>query len=790
MFIKVYLILLISFVANSYKIKSLTKLTNGGQHSRLTISSDQRFLGFAGYGGEYEYECDQIFRLDLNDVSDISKLSSGLGISTMPTFIPGTKYNIAFSSNVHKTNVSDLLKNGNVNICPKHICDSTNDLETKHFCKLYGKNNFVSLYNDFDIFINNIYGNIITQPLDTSYFIGEITFDKTGKNGAVITIENQNLNVLIFNVINSTIFNINKKVSIKNLAWGLKYSSDGSRIYFFHHNTNDAFVHYALSKNIFYTKLNSSISYIDINDYSIKSFSNEIKLYTSMSIGNNNDAFIIDNGVLKYLNFNDSKYTVMEESSTMIAESVVVSKNYDVIFLTLFNSKTGDKDIYVGSLQQNKSSKIKSTIEKFELYEIEKNTFSVWNKINNNDEEMFDAITINNNITHYPGEKHLNNIKQLTFGGENAEGYFSFDDKKLTYQATGIKNYGTKCDQIYQLDLLKDQKTHFSKKISTGLGVCTCSFFFNDNQTTLYAGTFASVQINPSKAGETCPYKMCESPQVESDPVLKKLCGPQYYTWDIYPEFDIFIVNKYGKIIKQLTNWTGYDAEAVLSPDGSKIAFTSLRTGDLELFTMNVDGTDLRQITYDLGYDGGAFFSPDGKKLVFRASRPKTFEEVNLYKTLLKYNMVEPIAMELFVVNVDGTNLRQITHLGASNWAPYYLNDNKRIIFSSDFNATEGFASFDLYVINDDGTGLEHVTKDPYNFNAFPMMNYKGNQIIWGSSRNSPIPKTKDDAQINLFLADWVDPKIVPSTNNSFKKSFIIPNFLLLIFAMYCYIFI
>uniref|UniRef100_A0A0N5B2Z5 Protein TolB n=1 Tax=Strongyloides papillosus TaxID=174720 RepID=A0A0N5B2Z5_STREA len=470
------------------------------------------------------------------------------------------------------------------------------------------------------------------------------------------------------------------------------------------------------------------------------------------------------------------------------AESVLISKNYDRIFFTLYNKTTENKDIYVAALKYSTSTKVNYNVDKLVLYENEKNVFSVWKEDINNIGEKLESIPINNNITHYPGEIHLGKVTQITFGGENARGYFSFDDKKMTYQATGPKNYGTKCDQIYQLDLTKDQKTHFPKKISTGLGVCMGSYFFNDNQTTLYAGTFASVQMNASIPGDTCPYKICKSPLVNSDPVFKSLCR-RYYMWDIYPEFDIFIVNKYGKLIQQLTNTSGYDAEAVLSPDGSKIAFTSMRTGDLELFTMNIDGTDLRQITYDLGYDGGSFFSPDGTKLVFRASRPKTTEEVKVYKTLLKYNMVEPVAMELFVVNVDGTNLRQITNLGGANWVPHYLNDNKRIIFSSNFNPTNGFSSFDLYVINDDGTGLEPVTKDTYNDNAYPMMNYEGDKIVFGSSRNAPIPLTKDDVQVNFFLADWIDPKVTTKSSNSLKITFSMISYIFTLFFMYTYLY-
>jgi Tol biopolymer transport system component len=81
-----------------------------------------------------------------------------------------------------------------------------------------------------------------------------------------------------------------------------------------------------------------------------------------------------------------------------------------------------------------------------------------------------------------------------------------------------------------------------------------------------------------------------------------------------------------------LTNSPGYDAEATVSPDGKKIVFTSVRSGDLELWVMDIDGSNLIQITNGLGYDGGAFFSPDSKRFVFRASRPSTQKDITEYK--------------------------------------------------------------------------------------------------------------------------------------------------------------
>ena len=93
---------------------------------------------------------------------------------------------------------------------------------------------------------------------------------------------------------------------------------------------------------------------------------------------------------------------------------------------------------------------------------------------------------------------------------------------------------------------------------------------------------------------------------------------------------------------------------------------------------MNIDGSGLRQVTTGLGYDGGAFFSPDSKQLIFRASRPKTEADILEYTDLLKQGLVQPTAMELFICDVDGKNLRQITKLGGANWAPLSSSFRKK----------------------------------------------------------------------------------------------------------------
>lgn len=325
-------------------------------------------------------------------------------------------------------------------------------------------------------------------------------------------------------------------------------------------------------------------------------------------------------------------------------------------------------------------------------------------------------------------ERYLKNIQKLTFGGDNAEAYFSPDSKHLTLQVSNPVN-GIMCDQIFMLDL---QEKEFSQKslklISNGKGRTTCSYYMPDGKHILYASTH--------EGSHACP------------PPPKARDGK--YIWAVYPEFDIYISDLQGNIVKKLTDSPGYDAEAVVSPDGKKIAFTSTRSGDLELWTMDIDGSNLKQITSGLGYDGGSFFSPDSKKLVFRSSRPKTPEAIAEYKQLLSENVVAPTEMEIYTCNIDGSDLKQVTNLGKANWAPFYHPSGKKIIFSSNHHSTRGY-DFQLYMIDTNGENLKQITWES-EFNAFPMFSPDGKKLVFSSNRQQEKAR-----ETNVFIADWVD---------------------------------
>jgi len=331
----------------------------------------------------------------------------------------------------------------------------------------------------------------------------------------------------------------------------------------------------------------------------------------------------------------------------------------------------------------------------------------------------FFAQTVSPNA---PGEKHLKNIKQLTFGGENAEAYFSPDGKKLIFQS---KRDALQCDQIFSMNVDGSNV----KMVSSGEGRTTCSYFMKGGKKVLYASTFQGKKDCPPPADFS-----------------------KGYVWAIYPDYDVYAANADGTKIKPLTTAKGYDAEATVSPDGKKIIFTSTRDGDLDLYSMDSDGKNVKRLTSELGYDGGAFFSPDGKRIVYRAYHPRTEAEIARYKLRLSEDLIEPNNFEVWTMNADGSDKRQITKLGAASFAPFFTPDGKRIIFCTNYFATDARKrNFDLALINIDGSGLERVTFDE-TFDGFPMFSPDGKKLVFASNRNAA-----KQGDTNVFIADWVE---------------------------------
>jgi Tol biopolymer transport system component len=336
-------------------------------------------------------------------------------------------------------------------------------------------------------------------------------------------------------------------------------------------------------------------------------------------------------------------------------------------------------------------------------------------------------------VADVPGEVHLRNVRQLTFDGENAEAYWSNDGRRLIWQRT---QPGAAADQIYILDL----ETSDQRMVSTGTGRTTCSYFMQGDKRILFASThhFAAeppVVAKPTKSGYD-------------------------YLWAVHREYDLFTADPDGKNLKQITDTPGYDAEGTVDPVSGAIVFTSARDGDLEIYTCDADGSDVRRITNRPGYDGGAYFSHDGSKLVLRSAYPKDEAEAADDVKLLAQQLVRPLHMEITVCKRDGSGFRKVTDNGAANFGPYWHPDDKRIIFSSNVKGIEAFkqtgdhaqmGNFDLFLVREDGTGMEQVTFSPV-FDGFPMFSPDGRFLVFASNRFSSQRRA-----VNIFVAEWVE---------------------------------
>ena len=316
-------------------------------------------------------------------------------------------------------------------------------------------------------------------------------------------------------------------------------------------------------------------------------------------------------------------------------------------------------------------------------------------------------------------EVHFKNLRQLTFGGQNAEAYWSTDDEWIMFQATPRD---AQCDQQFTM---RPDGSDLSL-VSTGVGRTTCGYFFPGNDKIVYGSTHLG--------GDECP------PEADMS---------QGYVWALYEDYDVFVADADGSNLTRITDTPAYDAEATVSRDGEWVVFTSARDGDLEIYKMRIDGSEVTRLTDSPGYDGGPFFSYDGTKIIYRASHPDG-DELADYQRLLAQGLIRPSQLDIFVMDADGSNKVQITDNGAANFGPYMFPDGQRIIFSSNLGDPSG-REFDLWAINIDGSGLEQITHSG-DFDGFPMFNSDGTKLIFASNRGNEIAR-----ETNLFIADWVD---------------------------------
>lgn len=316
------------------------------------------------------------------------------------------------------------------------------------------------------------------------------------------------------------------------------------------------------------------------------------------------------------------------------------------------------------------------------------------------------------------GERHFAELYQLTFGGQNAEAYWSRDGRKLVFQAmTG----DMKCDQQYVMDLGSGRVT----RVSTGTGRTTCGYFIDGDRRVVFASTH--------EAGAACPPEPDRS---------------QGYVWPVYSGYDLYTARLDGSDVRKLVAHEGYDAEATVSRDGQWVVFTSARDGDIDLYRMRSDGSHLTRLTHGIGYDGGAFFSHDGSKIVWRTHRTDDSTANATFQQLLARGLVRPSQMDIWVADAGGGNARQLTFKKGASFAPYFTPDDRGILYSSNWQNPRG-RNFDLFLVPVAGGEPEQVTFDD-DFDGFPMFSPDGRWLVFCSNRGGAVP-----GETNVFLARW-----------------------------------
>ncbi|HLE41810.1 MAG TPA: hypothetical protein VI956_09900 [Nitrospirota bacterium] len=324
-------------------------------------------------------------------------------------------------------------------------------------------------------------------------------------------------------------------------------------------------------------------------------------------------------------------------------------------------------------------------------------------------------------------DRHMKNVTRLTSEGDNGEAYFSWDAKMLIFQSSR-GNFA--CDKIWTMNSDGSDK----QMVSPNHGAHTCSFFFPGNRKIIFAST--------SHVPGDCP------PRPETPKGAR-------YVWPLYP-YDIFIANVDGSDLTRLTDNPKYDAEPVVSSDGKQIVFGSQREGNFDIYIMNADGSNVRRLTDQTGYNGGPWFSPDGGKIAWRAWYPGTKAEKAQWRDCMEKNYILAFPLDLWVMDVDGSNKKMVLHNGATNFAPSWHPDGKRLIFSSNMDdwrkdIKQYGHNFEIYIINIDGTGLERITYNTV-FDSFPMFSPDGRKLAWASNRNPQKPRETD-----IFIADWYE---------------------------------
>lgn len=147
-----------------------------------------------------------------------------------------------------------------------------------------------------------------------------------------------------------------------------------------------------------------------------------------------------------------------------------------------------------------------------------------------------------------------------------------------------------------------------------------------------------------------------------------------------------------------------------VSPDGSQIAFCSDQEGKCNIYVMNADGTGVRQLTHASGENRAPAWSPDGKRLAFASNRDGN--------------------VEIYVMDADGSNQTNLTHYPGDDADPAWSPDGKQIAFASYRQGQQGYR---VFVMDADGSHVRDLSKsdNPVGY-VYPAWSPDGQQLLYG----------------------------------------------------------
>lgn len=305
----------------------------------------------------------------------------------------------------------------------------------------------------------------------------------------------------------------------------------------------------------------------------------------------------------------------------------------------------------------------------------------------------------------------------LTSDGASRKPHWASDGRNLLI----ISSAGGKCPQAYWID----QATKERKLASSGKGSVRSAAPLVKMKSWVYDST--------QDSGDACAPTMLGS---------------------VPAEFNLFSNNEKGKM-QRLSSATGYDADLDVSTVEKLIVYTSQASGDIEVWTMEWDGMNKRQLTKSPGYDGDPNVSSDGRRIVFRSTRARTAEAQKMVKDELAFGRAQMSPSEIYVMNLKGLDEKQITSFGCSVLSPAWTPDNRRVVFSANLPTCQG-DKYEMFMVNLDGTGLVQLTTGS-KFAGEASFSPDGRYIAF----------TRDG---NVYTADWMAPAPPPDTLSPLSK--------------------